>query len=684
MANRILPGAYSSLEDLSQVPEGQTSLVVGAVLKANKGPVGVPTLVTPSTFMDTFYYGNPTIKDDPTYLSIRKVLNYTDRVYVSRAANNPLYGGAVIKKAKTYGYFIGANQENQTVTISGVVTLNAGDIITVPYIGTLKVASTTQDTNTTVKVTSDYKVNLTGTYTNQIQNIENSKVTVKGAINRVYGAALTSITIVGSTETANNGTFTVNKTEYKADSDTTEITLEKSLTTATDGNIYYEGSVTSCPIQPLATGLSKPSAYSFQEDDIYLILGSTPGDFTNKISLEIVSSTDPDSNMTYKKGNRLTDDVYCTFDTINLILRDKATNNRLENYIFSIDRNATSIDGISMYAENVVNGSNYIQIVVNEEATNTPDGTDGSTVVMGGGDNGQAVTEQDLVNALEPFTNKTIQLSILLNGSSAQAESAIFQQALIETAENRKDLMLFLNSPLNEEQAELSSTRVTDIIAYKKNLGSVSYYANMTTPHIKLPDTFNNRQAVVGADGLVAAGWLNVINTLGYPYAYAGPRNGLVTGATVDWQIGDQSGEAEALNDASINFIAFDSLVGRYYMQCQNTLQVANSSLRNIGAVMNVLDIKEHLITLLKEYIQLPITDTLRRNIKDTCVNYLSPLEGNRFLGYVFNDVTTDQDLADNTLRYLLTVKLTPYAQTIYLAMKVVNATFDFSIYQAA
>lgn len=119
-------------------------------------------------------------------------------------------------------------------------------------------------------------------------------------------------------------------------------------------------------------------------------------------------------------------------------------------------------------------------------------------------------------------------------------------------------------------------------------------------------------------------------------------------------------------------------------MQCQNTLQVANSAMRNIGTVLNVLDIKETLITDLKEYVQLPITDNLRRDILDTVRDYLTPMVGVRFYNYAFQDVTTDADIADNTLRYLLTLSPTAYAARIYLVMNIVNAAFNFSILQSA
>ena len=91
----------------------------------------------------------------------------------------------------------------------------------------------------------------------------------------------------------------------------------------------------------------------------------------------------------------------------------------------------------------------------------------------------------------------------------------------------------------------------------------------MYAPHVTTADLFNSRDVEIGAESVAVAGWLNVLNNLRYPYAYAGPRNGLVSGVTCNWKIGDMSGEAEALNDASVNYVAYDGRVGRYYMQCQ-------------------------------------------------------------------------------------------------------------------
>ena len=303
---------------------------------------------------------------------------------------------------------------------------------------------------------------------------------------------------------------------------------------------------------------------------------------------------------------------------------------------------------------------------------------------MAGGDNGGDVTPSVLVAALNAYATKTIPVSILACGSSVGQESSVFQQALLEVAVTRKDAVAFLNSPATAENATVPSVRAQNIVDYKKNdLASVSFYGTMYAPHVKSTDIFNGRQVKLGSASTAVAGWLRVINTLNYPYAFAGPQNGQVTGVTCDWKIGDESGEAQLLNDASVNYIAFDAKVGRYYMQCQNTLQIANSSMRNLGAVLNVLDIKEHFQTMLKEYLNLPITSVLRRDIIDKANDYLEPMIGVRFYNATFQDVSSALDIADNTLRYLITISVTQYAQKIYLIMNIVNSTYNFSILQS-
>lgn len=633
MATRVLPGAYVTLNDLSQFPEGATSLTVGYVLKCNRGDMDKPFLViSPSDFLaKTTLTGVPSISDDPTYWSILKVLAQTNQVYIARAANNPLYGGAVLKKKVEVGTLTSAVANTDTLTITGTTS---------PAVDSKIIIKGTVINNSGVKVTID------GLYT--VKTVSSSSST---------------ITIV------------------------TDEDIEYDFTAASGDNVK----VYVAPVVPLSTSYDTPAEAkaTLTANDSMMIIGKNPGAYNGELEFDIVSATDNTSDLVYYVGANV-GATPCTFNTMQLTVRVAATKEVLETFLFSLDPAAKTIDGISLFVDNVVEGSSYIQVLYTEtaEGSHIPASFDlpvstapNAPMPSGAGSNGGTVEAENLVAALDLFRDKTIPISILGNGCSAQAEDNKFQTELIRLAEDRKDLMVFLNSRKVDENYTINVDKAQHIVDYKKGtLASTSFYGCMYAPHVNASDTFNTRQVKIGTDGVAIAGWLNVINNLNYPYAYAGPQNGLVSGVTCDWKIGDESGEAQLLNDASINYVAFDGKVGRYYMQCQNTLQIANSSLRNIGGVLNVLDIKEHLGTSLKEYGQLPITNVLRRDILNNTNDYLAPMTGTRFYNYSFQDVTTDADIAQDTLRYLLTISLTRYSGKIYCAINVVNSTFDFSL----
>ena len=699
MATRLLPGVYGSINDLSQLPEGATSLNVGYVVQSERGKLNEWGLVTsPTDFLTKYTFsGQPKQTDDPTIHSILKVLAQTNTLYVVRAANNPLYGGALIKKAKDYGTITKVSKEDETITIEGTEFPEIGEIVMITGTNIVDGYFIVKEVNgSTITVTGDITEDYQGTseeaklVRSPIVPISQVKIgeifSTSPEENAFYLDGNVSVkftqgdivTIKGSSDTGyvnNNGDFKVVSAEFNLETNKTKLIVEEDVVEGNDGFVYFNS-------------LVNPEAFEnfFEEDDLVLLTGIDQGEYNGKLAYTILSSVDNPDSLVYHKGAKGIFENPCPFDTLQLGIINTETNEVLETFLFSRDPEAEAIDGSLLYIDDVLSASAYIKAINNKANIDMPDSTlSGTPVQASGGSNGEPVTPADLVRALTAFEDKTVPISILGNGCSPEAESPIFQQALVELAVTRKDLFVFLNSRKSDEKATLPSVRAQNIVDYKKNtLANTSFYGCMYAPHVKTPDIFNSREVEIGTDGVAIAGWLNVINNLSYPYAFAGPRNGLVSGVTSNWKIGDMSGEAEILNDASINYVAYDGRVGRYYMQCQNTLQIANSSMRNIGTVLNVLDIKETLMTDLKEYLQLPITDDLRRDILDSVNDYLSPMVGNRFYNYAFQDITTDVDVANNTLRYLLTISPTAYSQRIYLSMNIVNATFSFSILQSA
>lgn len=695
---RMLPGVYISLYDLTTLPEGTTNLAVGCVLKAKRGPVGAELVVSPTDFLQKYTLsGAPAPSDDTAYHTILKILKQTNQMYISRAQNGALYGGLLIKREHELGNILSVSKLNKTIAVEGDITdkIKTGDIVRynkpTSTAGRYTVVSAVKNEESVVKtmitVKEEPKVDYTYTSGQKSQLIL-TKAPVQ--INTIELGAITSVDNIDAEKDGVEAEITTRKVLTLAGDLTKYFLAGDRIRLTKDGTDYYftvlasnkDGDNTRVAVNEVVdaevtTGtlyrhsIANPEAFAFSDEDLFLVTGIDQGAYNNKLGVDIVSYTEsPDS---LNEANVFTISTY-----------DMTTGTQLElPMMCARNEDAKAFDGSGIYVEDVVNSTSaYIKVVNNLDVDgnllpcNTVD-----IARLGGGYDGEEVTEADMISALDAFSDKTIPISILANGSQ---ETPLFQQAMLELATTRLDCVAFLNNRKVDEQATFNSKKAQNIVDYKKGtLGSTTYLGTMYAPHVTIADAFNSRNIKVGADAIAISGWLNVLLNKGRPYAYAGPQNGLVTGCTCDWKIGDTSGEATLLNDASVNYIAFDAKVGRYYMQCQNTLQIANSSLRNLGSVFNVLDIKETFATYFKEYLQRPITTQLREEILNAGRSQMElMLSQNRVTGYAFKDMTTDFDLSNDTLRFVLALSLTPYARQIYLTMNIVNQMFDFSIMQ--
>jgi hypothetical protein len=375
-----------------------------------------------------------------------------------------------------------------------------------------------------------------------------------------------------------------------------------------------------------------------------------------------------------------------------------------------------SVDGTNMHIKDIINPmSDYIKITtpsdenIDEEAIPA---TFEDYEALGGGYDGDDVDLADNIAALQVFADKAVPVSVLVNGNN---ENALYQAAMIAICESRLDCFAFLRTPKAYEKLTLPAQRVKQLINYKKNTlaenavsatsavrantikphfkslggtaekdGSDSYLAAIYGPHVTVTDLYNSRKVVIGAESIACKQWLSVINNEGFPYAAAGPRMGTIRNVIVDWKIGDESAEARQFNDASMNMLVYEARQKYYYFNTQNTLQMANSAFRNIGAVLNVLNIKETIARQLKDYVQLPISDDLQEAIVRTICDYMDGCKSaNRVSDYALNNETTKNDISNNELHFMLTLAPAYYAQKIYLVVNVVNAAFDFQVLQS-
>ena len=682
--SRILPGVYSSINDVSALPEGGSGLLTGIVLQANKGTIGeaVPVSSISDLLTQYTFLGTVAPNADKSFFTATEILKQTT-LYVSRAANNALFGGVIVKKEDNLGVINSIVTPNKIVVAGNIVSnVAVGETIRVngtPALdGKFVVSAVSFDSiNGVTDITVNTVFATSFTYSTGVQptiflsrqpvpfnlqllsalqsiDIAENEFVFEGNVQAFFPIG-DKVELRGSTSA--DGIYTIASNSYDDINLVTNVVVNEIIPTTAQtvfGNVFRNS-------------IAVPENYEFQPEDLFIVVGVDQGAYNGLMSIALSSTVDtklPEAG------------------TAVLTVFNAETNAQLGSYTFARDMAALATDGTNIYVEDAVAGSAYVQIINNiaVDSSILPCSTI-SNVNTSGGYDGDTLQDADLIAALDIFSDKIIPISILANGS---IESAEYQQEMINIAETRQDIFAFINSRLVDEKAATPSMRAANVVDYKINtLSSTSFYAAMYTPHVTIADIYNNRNVIVGADAKVVPQWLSVIAGQGYPFAAAGPRYGTVQGVQPTWKIGTQSGEASALNNASINYIGFDPVQGSYLLPTQNTLQIADSAMRDIGVVLNVLDIKQTLSNLLAQFLNLPITTNLRNQILFTGTNYMQNVQSSgRVNNFAFQDVSSSLDISNDTLRYVLTISPTTYAQKIYLVINIVNNTFDFSILQ--
>jgi len=733
MANRDLPNVYTTLNDMSALIEGDESLICGITLRANRGPIGEAYNVQDSSDFLTRYTfsGKPGVKQDSTYFDIIELLKASRNIYVSRAANNPLFGGLIVKKEVELGAFKGVTGsgegEYKTVIVEGDVR---SKIAAKDYIRFNKADLAEEDqkhfyvkevalsgANTQLTVSESFSkayeaTEVEGNVYKCTQPVPLTSVQVAEGFSDVDTTNKT-IKVEGRVKKANagdrvkigDGFYTLaSDPRFDQESGKTVITFKEDVEALIDQVIVpadpdagTEGSSTPIVLNSIAT----PRQYAFDSDDLFMVTGIDQGAYNSSIGIEIQSCND------YELVEP---------NSFKIIVNNLESGADLEEYLVSMSLTQKATDGTNLHIKDIVNPmSEYIQVYTPDDEHIAEDAVPASTEdyeALGGGYDGDDVEITDNITALQVFANKAVPVSVLVNGNN---ENALYQAAMIAICESRLDCFAFLRTPRAYEQLILPTQRVKQLINYKKNtlaanavsatttarssafkphfksLGSAlvstgadSYLAAIYGPHVTVTDLYNSRKVVIGAESIAAKQWLTVINDEGFPYAAAGPRMGTIRNAAVEWKIGDESAEARQFNDASMNMLVYEARQKYYYFNTQNTLQMANSAFRNIGAVLNVLNIKETIARQLKDYIQLPISDDLQEAITRTICDYMDGCKSsNRVSDYALNNETTKIDISNNELHFMLTLAPAYYAQKIYLVVNVVNAAFDFQILQS-
>ena len=357
---------------------------------------------------------------------------------------------------------------------------------------------------------------------------------------------------------------------------------------------------------------------NFDPSDFYSVVALfsiNEGDWSKDVRVEVIT-----------EGLRTPDafeiNVYAKSNTVN----------PLEKWICSRDIDAVDGYGRNMFVETVLQASSYINAISNpvidkavmprETVVRDSEGNviEKNFIKFVGGDDGEAVTDSEMIFAAELMDNKNnYPLSVFLDGGWT---APAYQRKIAQICERRDDAFAVLSVPYEVEMNPISY--VQDIVDYRTTtLNLNTSFAGLYTSHVKITDKYNNREIFISPDGFAAA----AINLSASNYEIWYPPAGFKRGRMFvnDVHIKFTDGDLDLLADKGINQIRFAPGKGvAIWGQLTQALIPSAFDRINIRLLLNTL--KPAIAAFLEHYLFELNTGNIRASIATTIRNYLTDI----------------------------------------------------------
>jgi hypothetical protein len=356
------------------------------------------------------------------------------------------------------------------------------------------------------------------------------------------------------------------------------------------------------PNGTLVTGVSVPNFQSVSGEDIlFYIFAKDPGSWNNNLGVQIAN----------------VDAVNYTFDVI--IYEKDADGNYQIVESWTVSRK-TQVDGYGkqQYIEDAINGfSDYITVADDTTQADTvlPE-VQPTTLAIGGGSNGAAVSDSHINTAWDKFANPDdVDIRILINGGYS---SVPVQQKMKTIAESRKDCIAIFDMPYS------ALASINDMLTFRDTTQNFnSSYTALYTPWVKIYDQYNDKILDIPPSGYVAS-QMAYNDYVSEPwYAPAGLNRGLlnVLGVT---QVFTQ-GERDVIYAKQLNPLQTFRGEGNVIWG-QKTQQVKASALDRINVRRLLIVLEKAISASLKYFVFEPNSDITRYRITAMIDSYLDLL----------------------------------------------------------
>ena len=272
------------------------------------------------------------------------------------------------------------------------------------------------------------------------------------------------------------------------------------------------------------------------------------------------------------------------------------------------------------------------------------------------GDDGQAVTDADMISAADLMNNKNnYPVTLFMDGGWTTPS---YQKRLAEICEIRDDSVALLSVPYSVESKPNPAKEIVDYRNLVLNVNSS--YTALYSCHLNITDKYNDRNIFVSPDGYAAAAIVESQGNYEIWYPPAGFKRGKMF--VNDTLIRFTDGELDLLSKNAINPNRFAPGKG-IAIWGQYTLGLTPSSLDRLNVRLLLNEIKPAISTFLEHFLFDLNTVGVRDLVVATVENYLSNIQSrNGVYGYkVVCDETnnSDFDLDNHTLNLDVFIKPT-------------------------
>jgi len=686
-----MPGVKQIERGLDQYVPSFPGVTAGIVVPAVKGDINKPRFVSsPSQFLKYFTANNSLVVGDHTsHYSALNYLNYADALYVVRSANGALYGSALVdsvdgsigNRGLGYGMVDPTAYNFQKIAEEFTVD-SATDELTVTqdyYTGEMVVLSTSDTLPAPLSVLTDYYV----------IRVDATTIKLAASASDAEDGVVIDITDTGTgdhTITVSDSysdvmlVYGANEGDYNNDVyyaihnyiSPETFTVVSATSTLTVTQEFSTGEYVKVSGATLPDSLDADNYYVIRVDDTSIKLATS---YNNAIAGTSISFLEPGSGnieLVDKKSN-----------TEGHFLIEVYTKSNLSTPVesFEVSRDPNSVDGFgnNSFIEERLKASNYIRAISNPYVDESvAPKAQIFPKALSGGDDGEAVTDEDIAIALQVFKNKNdLKIFILMDGGWATPAVAT---EITQIAQLRMDCVGILSTPISAEMNNDYIGALKNYRLYEANINS-SYVA-MYTGWIRITDRYTKQpELFIAPDSFAAAAISQTSYNYEPWYAPAGNRRGVIVAQDVYNRYTDA--EIEELYKYQINANQFKPGKGiRIWGQKTMLSTPADRQALNVRLLLNVIEpaIAEALEDFVFEFNDEPTRGQIRSLIN----NYMTGIQNRRGV-YSFQVICNEDNndasvISAGEMNVWLLVKATRVAETINFVTGVVGFGTDFSI----